>query len=350
MVSMFRKIILFSACFFMLSGCEEEKDVDENTVNENCKGLYSYRDEDGNLKKKNEYFHESLGHCVTESVALTNYEEGLEKRRRLEVTCEPQSGFPAVSMRAANNFYQYRDSRVFLNFQSSGEFRKIIHGEDEDGNPTFSRTLGCFWQRTGTGVDVAFGNQLYLDGPQAASSDLAHRNEIFQYTIAGNDVSMTRYDNSGDWDYRFCPYLNVPWEYCEELRNGNIMFWPDLPAGTQTDLRNEALLIRKEFNYVLISDQEFENLWENIESSGEELSQQDWKYDVVHLPDEPPYTWEAWKDYVVGDRPTMPDVASSQLPPLCYPGRKEVTLSDGATSHIYGEVCYEDGEYTFTED
>lgn len=331
-------------------GCENSETPKADAVTESCRGVYTYRDRFGDLKKKNEYFHSGLGHCVSEFMALTNFEEGLEKRRRTGVTCQPQAGFPSINLRSANNFYTYRDSKVFLNFDSAtGEYRKIVLGEGKDDSPTYSRTLGCFWQRTGTGIDAGFGEQLYLDGPRAAASDLAHRNEIFRYTIAGSDVTMTRFDASDDWDFTFCPYLNIPFEFCEELRDGNIMFWPDLPIATKTALQTEAILIRKEFNYVTITNEEFESLWATVESTRTEQDMDDWKFAAIHWPDEPPYTWQAWRDYVTGDRPTMPDVNSNQIPPICYDGRKEVTLDDGSTGHVNGEICIVDGIYTFTQ-
>ena len=73
------------------------------------------------------------------------------------------------------------------------------------------------------------------------------------------------------------------------------------------------------------------------------------KYKVIFSPDAPMFTQQAWIEYIKGIRPVMPDVNSISQRPVCYSGLKEVSLHDGSTSYIRGEVCYVNGEYTFTQ-
>lgn len=304
-----------------------------------CKGVYTERDSSGNLKKFNEYRGDN-GQCMKDSVALSQWEASSELRSRRGVSCEPQ----AISSRAlvsSNNFYSYRDGKIYLELNSStGEYRKLTLAEGKDGSAVFSRLQGCFYER---------GGQILLDTTNSASSQHFDPMEIFTYTDSGSTMEMVRFDDSSDWDYRFCPYLDTPWGFCDLLRNGNEMFFPVLNAGQQAALLAEAVLIRRQFNYSVTSLSNFSTVWASAESSRAEAAREDYKYAVQAVVDEPRYISQAWAQYVRGDRPVMPDTTSNRIPQICYPGKRDVTLPDGSTATIYGEICYVDGQYVFTQ-
>jgi len=317
------------------------------TSPQDCRGTYYERDGFGVLKKFYQYPHD--GKCFTEPRPLSNWETSLE---RPKTDCVPQPQFASRSLASANNFYSYRDGKVYLDLNAeTGTYRKLTLGEDKKGKATFTRLQGCFYQRTGTGVDVSFGNQLLLDTDMAslASSEHFDPMEIFRYDETPTTLSMTRFDSTEDWDYKFCPYLDTPWSFCTLLRNGNIMFWPTLAPADQTALKNEALLIRTQFNYDAVPLSTFESKWTSVPAQRVESGRDNWKYAVVHIVDTPRYKDEAWRDYLMGNRPTMPDVTSPSIPPVCYHGSQTVTLANGGQGKVYGEICYENGVYTFTQ-
>lgn len=351
-------IILFGSM-----GCIEENKNEappQLKTPSDCRGIYYERDKNGNLKKFNQWWNESAKACYTEGLALSRWEDTSEKWDKNEVKCDPQPQFHSRSLISANNYYQYRNGKDYLDLDSStGIFRRLTIGEDTDGTPVFTRWQGCFYQRTGQGVDVVYGDQLLLDGDSSKIKTSEHFNpmEIFTYTESPTSFEMARFDSSGDWDWKFCPDRNTPWGYCDFLRNGNIWFYPVLSASEQASLLAEALLIRRQFNFNTISKSYFENIWTNIEKTSMEIghfkkgTNHIWKfkYKVNHLPDTPLFVDQAWRDYVKGLRPRMPDLSSIQIPPICYEGKREVILNDGRTALIYGEVCYINGEYIFTE-
>ena len=318
-----------------------------------CKGIYYSRNAQGNLLKFNQYWQEDQQACLTDNMPLSQWEKTSEAWDKNNVLCSPQPYFLSRSLIAANNYYAYRDGKVYLDFDAStGIYRRIILGEDKNGRPVFTRSKGCFYQKTGIGVDAGFGNQLLLDTVSAkfATSENFDPMEIFRYDETETTLNMTRFDDSDNgWDFKFCPYLETPWEFCTLLRDGNIMYWPiTLTNVQQNDLLNEAILVRKQFNYSTISNSSFEIIWETIEKSRTEVSRDDWKYNVIILPDIPSYIDAAWRDYLIGARPTMPNVQSNTMPSICYQGSKIVILPSGNTGKIYGEICYSDGIYSFT--
>lgn len=318
-----------------------------------CRGVYYTRDSNGDLHKFNQYWLVSANACLTDNVPLSKWEMTSEKWRKNNVQCTPQPQFASRTLISANNYYSYRDNKVYLDLDSStGVYRRIILAENTNGKPVFTRLQGCFYQRTGSSVDAGFGNQLLLDTDSAklVTSESFDAWEIFRYDETATTLNMTRFDDSGDWDFKFCPYLNTPWEYCTLLRDGNMMYWPTTLTSTQqSDLLNEALLIRKQFNYNAISKSTFENMWGNVDKTRTELGRDDHKYAVIVVVDTPWYIDQAWRDYVMWNRPTMPNVNSNRMPSICYPGSQTITLSNGNTGRVSGEVCYSNGIYTFTQ-
>lgn len=317
-----------------------------------CGQTYYNRDTQGNLKKYQTYL--LNGQCMTDNVALTAWEASTEQRRKLGTPCTPQPQFASRSLVAANNYYAYRDGKVYLDLDASkGEYRRLMLGEDAQGKSTYSRLQGCFYERTGAGVDAAFGSQLLLDTylPGAASTDAFNAMEIFKVdTDTSSELTLTRFDQSDDWDGLFCPYLNTPWDYCTLLRDGNTMYWPTLSVANKDALLTEALLIRKQFSYSTISKSAFEAKWSDPGTNRTETDSVNYKYAVVSIADVPWFIDAAWREYVMGTRPTMPNVNSNKMPNLCYKGKKRVILSDGTTALIDGEICYADGQYVFTGD
>lgn len=326
-------------------GCaaKEEPKVD---ITLSCKGIY-YQRINGELKKFNQY--EKDSQCWTDSLPLSQFETTKENWDKNKVKCSPVS-FPAMTLVAANNYYDTRDGKAFLDLDpSQGTYRRIVTAEDKDGKPVITRLQGCFYSRIGTGVDSSFGQQLLLDGDvnKVVSTQYFDPMEIFQVTISGSNVNMVRFDDTTDYDYRNCPYLGSEWKFCEKLRDGNDMYFPVLSVADQNALRDEAIIISKQFNWTNTSKSQFDAMWED--QSRTEAVREDYKYDIIHIPDTPRFIDQAWRDYLMGTRPFMPDVNSITKINVCYEGSKNVTLSDGSAGKIYGEICYTNGIYSFVK-
>lgn len=307
-----------------------------------CAGTYTERDAAGNLKKYNDHTVSGMSGCVKDNMELSHFEATMESRTKRSVKCTPQYSFSSTTLVSSNNFYSYRDGKVYLDLNSlTGEYSKLTLAEDKSGNPVYTKLVGCFYERSG---------QILLDTTDSASSQYFDPMEIFTYTASSSTLEMVRYDDSVDWDYRFCPYLDTPWGFCDSLRNGNEMYFSTLTPAQQTATLNEAFLIRKQFNYLKISQNTFNSLWNNVDNAHVEKVREDYKYAVQTIVDSPRYIEQAWAQYIRKLRPTMPDITSSRMPPVCYPAKRTVTLSNGSTSLIRGEVCYLDGAYTWSAD
>lgn len=256
--------------------------------------------------------------------------------------------------RADGNFYGPRNGNVWLALEPSGQFRRLTLGEDRDGKPTFSRDLGCWYARTDMETEPVgprnYGSQILLDlGPMAASTEHVRPLEIFNYTRSGASWQMTRFDQTYDADYLFCPYSLSPFEYCSALRNGNPYFEPEtLSAATKADLLNQAMMIRSQYNFVDVSASAFDSAWDQAANTFVESPIQSWKYSPTMFVDVPNYVWDAWASYVRGELPTMPDAFAVNLPAFCYSAVKQVTFSDGTTGFVSGTACYDgSGQYNF---
>jgi hypothetical protein len=317
---------------------------------ENCIGVYYTRDSSGDLHKFNQYWLESAHSCFTDNLPLSRWDNTSEAWLRNNVHCTPQPQFQSRTLVSANNYYQYADGKVYLDLDSStGVFRRITLAEDRNGQSVFTKLQGCFYQRPSN----VYENQLLLDTDvtKIATSEWFDPIEIFTYTTASaTSMEMTRFDDVSDWDYRFCPADSIPWGYCDLLRNGNDMFFSTLTNAQQNALTNEAKLIRQMYNYVNTNKNSFESLWANP-GNRTEKTRDDYKYQVQSIPDTPQYIWSAWRDYIIGNRPTPPDISGSRSAYTCYEGRRLVSLAGGGSSYILGEVCYDpsSGEYKFTQ-
>jgi len=346
-------IYLILLCLILAgcSGTEDGANGKDGVPGVSCRGIYYTRDANNNLLKFNEYYNVSANACYTDPLALSLWEAATEAWNKKNISCTPQPQFTSRTLVSANNHYSYRDGKMYLDLDSAtGIFRKIVIGEDKEGNPTFTRLQGCFYQRTGQGVDAIYGKQILLDTEisKVKSSEHFDPIEIFKYSETATSLEMTRFDDSGTWDYKFCPELSTPWGYCDALRNGNEMYYPILSVAQQNALLAEALLIRRQFNYNIMNKSSFEVLWTNTENTHKEIGRNSWLYMVNGIVDTPRYIDQAWREYVMGNRIHMPDVDSGSMLPICYNGRKSVILQNGSTALIYGEICYIDGVYKFT--
>jgi len=341
----------YLALFLILGACAKTDGTTAAQAPAACRGIYFVDDVYGH-HKYNEFFSTNFNSCATKSVGLTNWEETSLKFTQGLVTCTPQTGINSQSLVAANNFYAYRDGKAMIDLDSStGIYRKLLIGSDADGKALFSKTMGCFYQRTGQGPDASFGNQLLLDAETQhwASSESTDALQIYNYTISGPNVLMNRFDATADWSYQFCLILDTPDEYCAARRNGNIMFEPDLSLAQTRLLEAEAILIRTKYNWTLMPTADFNTTWNTIESTRTESQQAAWIYTIIPFPDVPPFTYAAWRSYLMGKSSRMPVVTSSGVLPICYPGSQNVTLAGGTTGKVYGEICYTNGVYTFTQ-
>lgn len=270
----------------------------------------------------------------------TQWEKSREMRKKRGISCKPQTF--SRTLVSANNFYSYRDGKVFLDLNgTTGEFRRLTVAEGKGGETVYTRLLGCYYERN----DSVFGDQLLLDTDSAASSQYFDPIEIFTFTTTVTTMEAVRFDDSSDWTAYFCPILDTLDSFCALLRNGNDLFFPALTVAQKGNLLVEAILIRRQFNFVNYAPSAFDPLW--TEPPGIELVREDYKYAVQAIVDTPRYIEGSWIKFVKRQSNRMPDITSNRVPPVCYSGRRTVTLSDGSTSLIYGQICYSDGEYIF---
>ena len=181
------RICVFCIAGFLMSICGNGQNQNASlaTSPQSCQGIYYARDSQGNLMKFNQYWQADQKTCLTDKIALTNYEASSELRRKKNVNCVPQAIFPSMALKASANYYSYRNDRYFLDFESStGVFRRITLGEDQNGNVVFQRDLSCFYARTDQETEPVdpqnYGQQLLLDFSNfpASSADFVP-NEIF---------------------------------------------------------------------------------------------------------------------------------------------------------------------------
>jgi hypothetical protein len=161
------------------------------------------------------------------------------------------------------------------------------------------------------GIDVTHGTQILLDNAKLAASENVVPFEI--YKIENQDSSsmlLRRFDYTADWDGKFCPELSSPWGFCDDLRNGDIMFYPNLSPSQQNQLLTEAIKMRTEFSFQKVQRAEFNSAWDSAYEDNLEAMRTDWVYEVGWLVDTPPWIDQAWRDYVKGIRPFMPKYGS----------------------------------------
>lgn len=348
------RLFLSLIALVLAMGCQPK--VAENSASpEECDSSVKTTWDDINeeTRKTTEYWNSVMKTCSEKRLQLTNFEKGLDLRRRANIACKPQA-IGSAWLKADSNFYSYRNGRVMMELDSAtGQFRRLTFGETTSGALTVSKDLGCFFIRSDTEIEPVsprdYGSQLLLDlGPLAASTESVRPIEIFKYTRVGDAWQMMRFDQNDDIDYSFCSDSLVPSPYCDQNRNGNPYFESDLDDATKADLLQQALLIRSEHNFSAITKSEFDRQWSQSETGNLESPIQSWKYSPTMFVDVPNYVWSTWADYIRGDRAAMPDVFALNLPALCYPAKRAVTYNDGTSGFIWGTACYDGvGGYQF---
>lgn len=358
-------VTLLLISFLFLSCKEQSGDNNFESGDTKCRGEWSERDENNNLKKYIEYWHTGIGNCLREPLPLSQWEKSNEKRSEKVITCEPQVDLPSMWLKSNSNYYSYRNERIYIELNSeTGVGKRLLIGELESGEKSYIRQEFCFYLRSDLEDEPVnpqdYGNMILFDLEYSASSSLFTPMEIYNYSENLDGLNLLKMDNNYGVDWSWCPSESTPWGFCDELRNGNIMFFPEINDPTiQNQLEAEAKLIRSEFNFVKITKEEFTLSWENSISNLIEVGTQEyikkggvWRYLVMTIFDEPLFVGRAWREYLRKERPFMPDVEwamSGSFPIVCYKTHKEITLSSGEKSYIMGEACYNNGVYEFTE-
>ena len=138
-----------------------------------------------------------------------------------------------------------------------------------------------------------------LDNAKFVASESCVTFEIYKVEAQNaGSIFLQRFDYTNDWDWKFCPESSMPWGYCDELRNGDIMFYPTLTAAQTTKLYQDAIKIRTEFNFQRISRAQFDQAWTQAYKTRLEATRNDWIYEVGFLVDTPPWIDQAWREYV----------------------------------------------------
>lgn len=358
---MTRLLLICSISVLAFSGCKEQAGTNASTAPSSCKGEYTVKDQNGIVRKRfNEYAVQGMG-CVTDNVPLTTFEKQDAQRFDRHIQCVPQA-IPSVTLLSKNNYYAPRNDSIWLDLNSqTGQFRRLIVGQTAGGVPLFQREIGCWFEREDHETEAVnpkdYGNQILLDLELASSSLEVHPMEIYRYTKTGGNWDTIRFDDPTGVDWSFCNTDGTPWEYCTILRNGNYMYQPEnLTAAQMAALQAEALLIRSQYNFVEIGAADFESKWNATISSAREFGTAEaikntykFSYGISGLPDVPFYIDRAWRSYLRGEAPQMPDTSSITLPLICYSGFRNVVLDSGASAVVHGEICYSNGVYTFTQ-
>lgn len=311
------QIIMIAWLFLLvIVGCEQPEESIPQISAKACRGVYYERDSSGNLKKYNQY--ELNGNCLTDNISLNRLETTKEAWTKNNVQCTPQVGFSSRTLVSANNYYTYRNGRIWLDLNSdTGVYRRIVLTEDQNGNATYSVLQSCFYYREGQGQDAAYGKQILLDTnvQKIITNQAFDPAEVFKILENGSNINMIRWDDSADWDYRFCPYLSVPLGVnCVLLQvDGNEFYWPILTVQQQNDLLYEAIRIGKEFNYSLTSKTVFESLWADVNKTRKDTDYSDQKYHVIHITDTPVAYDQSWMQFLRNERPWMPNVPVPSL-------------------------------------
>jgi len=371
---MLNNIIPFLALNFLITSCVVKDEVslvaehsnlnfDKYCIGEpeirNGRRTYgetSESDEIGIVRRYEYYKTQNSEECKRGQIPLSHFEKGIRRRAEKKIKCTPQTELSSkVYLKAANNFYEYRNNKYFLHLDpSTGTFRRIILGEDKNGKSSHIKEIGCFWTRQDNENELweaqNYGLQILLDQANSATSNNTQSFEVYSINRQDNQWTLQSINETTSWSELFCPFSSTPWGYCNLIRNGNLMYPPsNLTRFQKNELINHAILIRGYYNFLETTNSNFDEQWKLSMRYEGEKPEMDFKYRITFAPDVPIYTINAWVDYVRDLRPMMPEVIYGQVPPYCYLGVKEVTLNDGSRGFIKGEICYIDGVYRFTQ-
>lgn len=360
------KWYVFLPLLLCTTACNEENtNTQASETSANCRGEWTEKNEAGLvIKRYEEYWHSGMKACVTENRTLSQWEKSILKRYNHNVQCSPQPDLPTMWLRSSNNYYTYRNNRVYLHLNSStGEAARLIIGEMPNGKTSYSRQVFCYFVREDIETEPVnsydYGAMILFDLEEGASTSVLHPMEIYNFTETPTDFLLTKMDDNTGVDWTWCP-TGTPIGFCDYMRNGNEFFYPPAPdAATQAQLQAAAILIRSEMNFIKISENEFNQKWNSIVGVELEVGTWDfieagalWKYLVTEQFDEPLFIGRAWRRYLRGEDPFMPDVqwaSNFQVPFICYNTKKEVIINNGSSAWIDGEACFVDGQWEFTE-
>lgn len=356
------KIFYLVVLTIFIISCEEtETSIANSSSTVACKGIYTVKDSNELIVQRfDEHYITSLG-CVTDNLPLSTFEKQEIVRHEQNIQCSPQN-IPSVTLLSKNNYYWPRNDSIYLDLNSeTGQFRRLIVGKTASGVPLFQREIGCWYQREDLETEAVnpkdYGKQLLLDLELASSSLEVHPMEVYRYTKTGANWDTVRFDDPTGVDWTFCPADSSPWEYCTALRNGSYMYYPDsLTAPQMAALQGETLLIRSQYNFVEISNSDFEAKWTATINSAKEFGtteaiQNNYKfqYGISGLPDIKPFIDRTWRAYLRREYPQMADTDSVGLPLICYFGFRDVVLENGDSAVVHGEICYSNGIYSFVQ-
>ncbi len=319
-------------------------------------GETSESDEIGVVRRYEFYKTQNSEICKRGQIPLSRFEQGIRRRAEKNIKCVPQTELTSeVYLKSSNNYYHYRNDNYYLHLDpSTGAFRRIILGEDKNGNPAHMKEIGCFWTRQDYESEIwgpqDYGLQILIDQSNAATSNNTKSLEIYKITNNDTDWTFLSLNETQTWDESFCPFGSTPWGFCDFLRNGNILFAPKgLTLSQKNDLLKQAVLIRSYYVFSEIRQNEFHISWTKALTYEGEMAEVDFKYKITFGQDVPLNTINARVDYIKDLRPMMPEKGTSDQKLYCYDGFREVPLDDGTKSYIWGEICFEDGNYSFTQ-
>jgi hypothetical protein len=347
--------------FFLLAACENKQEEITAPASVHCRGIIRETDSRGAPRFMFERFYSWTNSCVKDFLNTPRWYLSEFNRMRKNIVCTPQHLLPSMSLKSSGNYYSYRDDRMYLQLNSeTGEFKRVILGEDSSGNTLFERQVGCFYLREDLEEEPVnprdHGLQLLLHLADSAASTLNTPNEIFKVNRSSdNHLELWRYDYNDDVEWNWCPEL-TPFEFCKELRNGNILYYPTgLSNDVKLKLQAEAILIRSEYNYLAIDDTVFNSLWHSLDLNFKEVGIDFFGKDfqrrfiVNTTVDSHIFIEKAWVDYVKGVRSHMPDVSSYRGKRICYAAYKRDILPSGEPITLKGRACYENGIYVFED-
>lgn len=357
-------ICYLSAYFgLVLSACESTDQKAQATKSDCSEGITETTDLQGYVTERT-LTTQVQNRCFNQNLKLTVWQERRLLRRNRNIVCTPQPELPSLTLISGNNYYSYRNQRILLQLDSAtGIARRLVLGELPNGENAFFRDEFCYFVRTDIETEptrsVDYGQMLFFDLAQAASSREVSHGEMFSYNLATDgslELQMLNNNNGVEWNW--CPE-NTPWGFCDYMKNGNEYYYPpDPPPALAASLLNETLLIRSQMNFVPLARDEFELLWTNPSRLGHEVGTTDYvllggrfKYQVAPWWDEPKFVGQSWAEYMRRKRPSMPDVKGSvglsgRL--ICYDSLREIVGQDGGRTFLRGETCVRpDGTTSF---
>lgn len=300
-------VILFTSCKSHMTP-EQRLAADKSA----CTPISYEYDEYGLKNKWKQRWNEFHETCYKEKINLTRFESGIRDRAKKNISCNPQADLPkSLSLKAHQNYYNYRDDKLWLHLNSdTGEYKRIFIGKDEHDQDVYGLEVGCFFTREDKEIeplgDKEYGLQIYLDQKKSASSNLTRNNEVYRVYQDGNQWSFVSFDQVDNWSYMFCPHFETPWGFCDLLRRMKTSNYY-LDQRIKDSIKDEAILIRTHLDFIEVSADEFEDKWRKVQLNAE-LPQLAYKYRLTFCCDSPESIEHQWISYIKNERPFMPEV------------------------------------------